>query len=171
MPEMIVSGVKEFSAALTGLEERMNRAAYGVVTKGGAIVAKNAQKQFTRLAIDGSGTARVLSSGEKKNKGEILGTKYQGKHVSGDQPHIRTGTLARSIAVHETRQMGPGRWMSKTGPTAAYGRRVELGFRGKDALGRNYNQQPYPYMAPGFRESREELTAMYEAEWRRALNG
>jgi hypothetical protein len=172
-----MTGVKEFDAATRGLEERMSEAARRIVVKGGAIVAEHAKREFTELAIDKkTGAVRVMQRGQdgkraKRSRGEVAGTHYVGAHVEGDRPHNRTSNLSKSIGVHEVKQVGPGRWMSQTGPTAAYGRRIELGFHGVDSRNRKYDQRAYPYMEPGFRKSRVELTEMYEREWRGALNG
>jgi hypothetical protein len=168
MSSVIVSGVKELNASLDALELRMSEAARNTVVKGGAVVAKAAKEEFTELGISKSGEVRVIDSTGRK-RGEISGAKYKGPNIHGTRPHARTGKLRTSIGVHEVSQVGPGRWMSKTGPTMAYGRRVELGFVGADARGRRYNQPGYPYMAPGFEKARPEIVAIYEEEVRKAL--
>jgi hypothetical protein len=38
------------------------------------------------------------------------------------------------------------------GPTIIYARRIELGFKGADSLGRVYDQAPNPYAKPAFEE-------------------
>lgn len=173
MPSIIISGVRDLNRSLDDLQVRMSMAARNTVVKGGAIVAKNAKSEFTELAVDKSGVARVLESGEKRLRGERAGSRYSGGHLSegGSRPHARTGKLRTSIKVAEVRQVGYGRWMSKTGPTMIYGRRVERGFHGQDSLMRIYDQPGYPYMAPGFAKSRDELLGLYESEVRRALHG
>jgi len=173
MPGILISGAKEFNGAIDALQERMSVAARNTVVKGGAIVAKNAKAEFTELAVDKSGTARVLGASEDRKRGERAGSRYTGSHLAeaGSRPHARTGKLRTSIKVAEVKEVGYGRWMSKTGPTMIYGRRVERGFTGQDSIGRNYNQPGYPYMAPGFVKSRDELVGLYEAEVKRALNG
>ena len=170
MPNVIVSGAREFNAATIGLEARFNEAARTVVIKAGALVAKSAQRQFTSLAMKGN-SVRVIPAGGGKRSGERLGIKYRGGHVEGDRPHIRTGNLARSIATRDVQMVSPGRWMSTTGPTMAYGRRIELGFTGSDSRGRHYDQSAYPYMSPGFNEAKPEIIALYEHEFKKALNG
>jgi hypothetical protein len=175
MAEMIVSGIKELDASIAHLEARFSEAARNVVVKGGALVAQAAQREFTSV------------------KG--VGVKYRGGHVSGDRPHIRTGNLARSIATRDVQMVSPGRWMSTTGPTMAYGRRIELGFRGEvkaqsvkqhqrrtpsgdmttvkahERRGHQVEQNAYPYMSPGFNKAKPELIALYESEFKKALNG
>ena len=171
MAEMIVSGIKELDASIAHLEARFSEAARNVVVKGGALVAQAAQREFTSLAVTRSGEVRVIPSGGTKRPGERLGIKYRGGHVAGDRPHIRTGNLARSIATRDVQMVSLGRWMSTTGPTMAYGRRVELGFRDTDRKGRVYNQKAYPYMSPGFDKAKPEIIVLYESEFKKALNG
>ena len=169
MSSVIVSGVKEVNVSIDHLIVKMSEAARNTVVKGGAIVAKAAKEEFTELAVTKGGEARIVG-GDGRFKGERSGSKYRGPNISGmSRPHARTGKLRTSIGVHEVSQVGPGRWMSKTGPTMAYGRRVEMGFTGSDSKGRHYNQSPYPYMSPGFEKARPELEALYAEECRKAM--
>lgn len=61
----------------------------------------------------------------------------------------RTGVLERSLRIvdyaHEHLRGVQGVWGSTD---VVYARRLELGFVGKDRLGRRYNQRPYPYLRP-----------------------
>jgi len=169
MSSVIVSGVKEVNVSIDHLIVKMSEAARNTVVKGGAIVAKAAKEEFTELAVTKGGEARIVG-GDGRFRGERSGAKYRGPNISGmSRPHARTGKLRTSIGVHEVSQVGPGRWMSKTGPTMAYGRRVEMGFTGSDSKGRHYNQSPYPYMSPGFEKARPELEALYAEECRKAM--
>lgn len=65
-------------------------------------------------------------------------------------PRIQTGNYVRSIGL----QLG----MSLAGPTATVGsnapqaRRLELGFKDTDSLGRAYDQPPYPHYGPALDE-------------------
>jgi hypothetical protein len=63
---------------------------------------------------------------------------------------VKSGTLRRSwqtVPVSE----GLTVFSAAVGPTAVYARRIELGFRGPDSLGRVYNQAPAPYVEPAYR--------------------
>lgn len=75
-------------------------------------------------------------------------------------PLVQTGTLRRSVNVLEVTDLGAGEWESRTGPTAIYGRRIELGFHQTDRLGRVYNQPAYPFMGPGLETARSRLEAL-----------
>jgi HK97 gp10 family phage protein len=56
----------------------------------------------------------------------------------------KTGNLKRSITVKSE-----GLFVA-VGTDVVYARRMELGFRGADSLGRVYNQAPRPYLRPAF---------------------
>lgn len=67
-----------------------------------------------------------------------------------DGPRLLTGHYNRSIAQRftETRT----RATAEVGTNAPQGRRLELGFHGTDALGRSYQQRPYPHFGPALDE-------------------
>ena len=58
-----------------------------------------------------------------------------------------SGTNRRSW---RTEAKGP--YAAFVGPTMIYSRRLELGFKGPDSLGRVYNQAPKPYVRPTYDE-------------------
>lgn len=65
----------------------------------------------------------------------------------------RTGTLRRSITTEVTSQ---GRHAEAVvGSDVEYARRIELGFSGKDSLGRNYSQAAQPYLRPALDENQD----------------
>jgi hypothetical protein len=66
-------------------------------------------------------------------------------------PNVVTGTLRRSIHVLGPTPLGIGGAVAFVGPTVIYGRRVELGYSGTDSLGRNYKQQPFPFLGPAYK--------------------
>jgi Bacteriophage HK97-gp10, putative tail-component len=82
---------------------------------------------------------------------------------------VVTGTLRRSITVAEITPIGAGGWMSTTGPTTAYGRRIELGFHGVDRIGRHYNQGGHPYLSPALLEVGSQLQDLADSRWAAAL--
>lgn len=93
-------------------------------------------------------------------------------HASGRPgPNVRTGNLRRSITVVGPNQLLAGMWVAFIGPTAAYGRRVELGFNGSDSLGRSYNQPGFPFLEPAFTEAlRGPVQAVFTRNWGAALS-
>jgi len=58
------------------------------------------------------------------------------------------------------KRIGPGKWMSTTGPTMMYGAMVEQG---------TSRSRAFPYMTPGLEKATPQLEALYTAEWRKAL--
>lgn len=98
----------------------------------------------------------------------------RGARVAPDATRIvrdETLTLETTVKAHASGRPGPnvitgnyrGSWNSRTavdggtirgqvGTNAPQGRRLEYGFVGADALGRVYNQPPYPHAGPAFQE-------------------
>lgn len=64
-------------------------------------------------------------------------------------PIPRTGDHRRTIRG-EIVSVDPSLIIGQIGSNLPYSARLEYGFVGQDILGRNYNQAPYPYMAPAF---------------------
>jgi hypothetical protein len=82
---------------------------------------------------------------------------------------VVTGTLRRSIAVTKVQQLSIDQWLSETGPTTAYGRRIELGFHGADSLGRVYNQAGQPYFGPAVEDSMPAVETLYYETFAKAI--
>jgi len=93
--------------------------------------------------------ARVAASGAIIAKGAALIV----QRVGMQHTRVRSGTLRRSW---RTAAEGPAVFV---GPTTVYARRIELGFKGRDKLGRKYNQGPKPYVKPAFDEARPVVQA------------
>ncbi|MBO0863450.1 MAG: hypothetical protein J2P16_00050 [Mycobacterium sp.] len=77
--------------------------------------------------------------------------------VAGLGPRIQTGQYVASIglALAESR----GTYIASVGSNAAQARRLELGFHGRDAAGRNARTEPHPHYAPAL----EAITPRFEA--------
>ena len=80
---------------------------------------------------------------------------------------VVTGTLRRSIAVFGPKREGLAVYSARVGPTTVYGRRISLGFRGPDSLGRVYNQSGNPYFQTGFH--RVDIQEIFTRNWAAAL--
>ena len=65
-------------------------------------------------------------------------------------PRVITGAFRRSINS-ASGPTGDGA-VGRVGTNAVQGARLEFGFVGPDALGRVYNQPPYPYLQPSIPE-------------------
>lgn len=88
-------------------------------------------------------------------------------------PNVITGTLRRGIRTTQAEPWGVHGWQVRVGPTNVYGRRVELGFLGRDAAGRRYlppfNPARYPYFAPAWGSYVPRWEGVLRAHWARAL--
>lgn len=85
----------------------------------------------------------------------------KGKNPSrpGSAPNIGTGTLRNSITFRVDVEGADvlGTYGVRKGPADEYGKRLELGFVGLDSLGRNYNQQPRPFLKPAYRKNKRKI--------------
>jgi len=137
---------------------------HGVEQFAAAATAKVAQmKAATRLA---TGTALHLI--ERRAK-QTLGERSHQRGTPtpsgpGQPPALITGNLRRSISVSGPDAIGSDRWRGQVGPTAVYGRVQELG----GATGRGI-LPARPYLRPAYEESREEIRALFEAAWTKAI--
>lgn len=158
--KVIVKGVKELEESLLKRYEMIDHAGERIVRRAGEAVARNSKLVFL-------GRPTVIKT---KNKGARReGLPYlNNRSQSWPTPTNRTGHLRDSIHVGDITRLGPGRWISTTGPTMVYGRRVELGGVSR-TNGTTIRTRPFPYMTPGFERSRTEITTIYREEWARAL--
>lgn len=100
-------------------------------------------------------TVKKLSIGqpmERTKSGNIRGLNPS---VPPNPPHVLTGRLRQSIAWEVV--VEPKAVVGRVGTNVVYARRLELGFVGTDALGRNINQEPRPYLRPSLAENRKEI--------------
>lgn len=82
-----------------------------------------------------------------RHYGNVLRARVRG-HASGRPgPRVQTGDYRRSINVRT--RFTTTRYDATVGTNEPQGRRLENGFHGADALGRIYDQQPYPHFGPG----------------------
>jgi hypothetical protein len=138
-------------ARLTGLSELQ-----------AAFTKVNAQAEATARSIVTKAAAMV----EKEAKGNFEGAHAKGDpHVGGDKPNVVTGNLRRSITHTRVTRFGPFGYSSKVGPTAIYGRRVELGGTSSGWGGSTVTTRPFPYFEPAVKASRAKFEALAAAEW------
>ena len=121
-------------------------------------------------ALDDLIAAADIASREIVSKGGEIIAAHAKTHAAGRPgPNVVSGALRASIVVDHVISIGPGSWVSVTGPTIIYGRRIELGFHGADSLGRVYDQGPFPYFEPGFTESIADLDVLAREVWGASL--
>lgn len=133
-------GLKEVQKAFVGVGKQVDMAAAANVREAATLLISEAMKNF-----DGA-----------------------------DQPVARTGHLRRSIMSDGLRHPAMGVYSTTVGPDdkggmVKYARRVELGFRGADSLGRIYDQGPRPYFGPAAAKLRREMAAIATANWAKYL--
>lgn len=78
----------------------------------------------------------------------------------GKPPHVDTGRLRQSITYAVTRH--EFLIEARIGSNVEYARRLELGFVGRDAKGRNYAQAPRPFLRPSLMESLPALRRIFK---------
>lgn len=82
--------------------------------------------------------------------GQLLETAVKRNASGRPGPNAPTGDYRRSWNTRVRR--GPGFVSSETGTNRPQAARLEYGFHGRDALGRNYNQPPFPHAQPAMDE-------------------
>ena len=135
---MPVTGLTELYAAIDRITEAGVQAAKSVVGTGAAMLTAEAQANF---------------QGSHK-KGQ--------PHVGGDRPNVVSGYLRRSIQFTPPQRLGTFEYSSQIGPTAVYGRAVELGYAAR-------NVRPHPYFEPAARTVTDRLPALAASTWLRFL--
>jgi hypothetical protein len=80
-------------------------------------------------------------------------------------PNVVSGALRREIRAAPAEKVGDN-WMVRVKVLVPYARRIELGFKGPDKLGRVYNQPPFPYVAPAYRAVKARFNEIYAATCR-----
>lgn len=85
-----------------------------------------------------------------------------GVSAPGEPPRRHSGELYGSIEYAVIRTRNEIRGVVYT--TSKKGRRLELGFAGRDSLGRLYNMRPRPYLRPGFRNSQSRVQKILGAQ-------
>src|SRR2546429_5409805 len=127
MAHVIISGVREFGAALD------------------TIVA--AQRSATRQA-----TAKLLHMIEAAAKVQLTTSSHRRgdptPSAPGEPPSLVSGNLRRSVNVTGPESVGATGWQGEVGPTAVYGRIQELG----GIAGHGSRLPARPYMKPAWDE-------------------
>jgi hypothetical protein len=85
----------------------------------------------------------IERAAEASREAVSTGAELIANHGKQEAP-VKEGTLRRGIVRTKLEQFTPDSWLAEVGPTAVYGRRVDLGFHGTDALGRHYDQAGNP---------------------------
>lgn len=116
--------------------------------------------QLTGMVTKAQAAARESVAGaaaivEKKAKGNFQGHHRKGEpHIGGPRsyPNVVSGTLRRSITHTRVREIAFGQFVTTVGPTAKYGRRVEL-------------EYGYAFFAPAREESLPAIQSWALSRW------
>lgn len=120
-----------------------------MIVTNAAVVAANLS---ARASASGARAAAIV-----RHHGQLLTTRVK-SHASGRPgPNVITGDYRRSINMQMDFSEGVA---AIVGTNAPQGPRLEYGFNDIDALGRSYNQPPYPHFEPAISETQDEF---YEA--------
>ncbi|MHB8490607.1 MAG: HK97 gp10 family phage protein [Solirubrobacteraceae bacterium] len=122
-------GLDKFKAAIDGIAARMAVETRGAVAEAAHLIEAKAKANF-----EGSHAKRM-------------------PHEGGSKPNVVTGNLRRSIHVEGPTGSGMS-WSAKVGPSAVYGRAIELGLRQNRLV-------KYPYFRPGFEEAVPEIAEIF----------
>ena len=137
-----IFGLKELQAAFVQVGKEVDQAAHATV------------QEATRLFIATS-------------KSNFEGSHSRGQpHEGGDKPNIVSGHLRQSIRAAPIEHIGMGEYGTTAGPSMIYARRVELGFKGPDELGRMFpNSRGYPFIKPAEEILQERLPGIAAGNW------
>lgn len=145
MAVVITKGLTETATAIKTIAVKLDAAAKVIVTQSAALIEAEAKKNF-------------------------VGSHKKGApHVGGDRPNVVTGNLRRSITHDPVTRDGIGAWRTAVGPTAVYGRRVELGYTGGGSGRGHQATRPFPFLKPAVDGAEMQLTAIGLAGWARVL--
>lgn len=140
-----VDGLEAFNRAIAAMQRRLDAAGRGIVAEGLAVV-------------------------ERAAKGNFEGSHPPGfPHVGGNRPNIVTGNLRRSIRSTPAHRTGVASWAGETGPTAVYGRRIELGYPGGGSGPGQQRTRAFPYVKPAADDSHKRLRAVAAKRWAKAV--
>lgn len=109
---------------------------------------------FERYSFDLSRSAagaQVKALGVLRHHGMLLRARAMAnashpRSQDSAKPRIQTGDYVRSITLSVTGTS------ALVGTNRVQGRRLEFGFTGVDAIGRHYDQPPYPHFGPALDE-------------------
>jgi len=140
-----VEGLGDFNRAVAALQRRIGNAGRGIVSEGLAVVERAAKSNFEGSHPPGF------------------------PHVGGSKPNVVTGHLRRSIKANPVRRTSPVSWEGEVGPTAIYGRRIELGYPGGGSGPGHQRTRPFPYLKPAADESHARLVRVAVKRWAKAV--
>ena len=140
-----VEGLGDFNKAVAAMQRRIANAGRGIVSESLAVVERAAKKNFEGSHPPGF------------------------PHVGGSKPNVVTGHLRRGIRTTPVRRVSPFTWEGEVGPTAVYGRRIELGYPGGGSGPGHQRTRPFPYLKPGADASHARIREVAVKRWTKAI--
>ncbi len=136
-------GLPELRAALDKVAADASVVAREIVAEEAALVISKAMNNFegSRKFVKGSRGGRHV---------------VPDFHVGGPKPNVISGDLRRSIKADPIISLGFGVYGTKVGPRMAYGRRVELGYKGS---------QGYPFFTPAAHDAEADFATIAFRRW------
>lgn len=131
---IVWTGFEALEAKLTEIAQKADAISRDLVVKSAALVTAAAQKNFEGSHKRGS------------------------PHTGGNKPNVVTGYLRRSITMTTPVRTGVSSYVAKVGPTAIYGRAVELGLHS--------GARAYPYFRPAVKSVTPKLAALQVEAYR-----
>lgn len=129
-------------------------------------VVDNVERDIERR-LTAVGQVIQATAVRKLNRGQPVRRQPSGRLVGlapsapGEPPRTLTGRLKQSVAFEVARETG--RFLLRVGTNVVYGRRLELGFHGRDRAGRNVAQDARPWLRPSVTESLPEIRKLLGA--------
>lgn len=121
------------------------------------------ERRMTRVVLFVEGRVKALlarhQAKRRTRSGGFVGLEPS---APGEPPKMLTGALRSNIAgvvVVDALEVH-GYVGVRRGAAAKYGRRLELGFVGRDAAGRMIRQAPRPYLRPGILQNARRIGQM-----------
>lgn len=134
-----VNGIRPVMEDFQAMKRKQMSAAEQFVRRGGNLVATEAKR-------------RGFASGSPP-------APWQGPNYPTPTSYT-SGGLKGSIRTERVVSTGLGGWMSQTGPTIVYGRRIELGYTGTGQWP-YFTTRAFPFMAPALKRSLPGLEALW----------
>ena len=145
--------IKQFSAALEKMDAEVRGKTLKRAATAGALVIETAAK----ISMSAASHSGIQYGGHRAS-------------AAGETPAVDTGVLVNSISTWVDSQNAEQITMG-IGSGVVYAARLEFGFMETDSLGRNYNQQPRPYMRPAVDNNEDRIMQAINVTLKRDIEG
>lgn len=126
-------------------------------------IEKEVERRMTAVGMEIQSTAvRKLNVGQPVRRtkgGHLVGL---APSAPGEPPKTLSARLKQSVAFAVSRDFA--KIALRVGTNVVYGRRLELGFHGRDKKGRNISQEARPWLRVSVEESRRAIQRIFRAD-------